>query len=98
MDILDILLKPPQPLMGLFLVYKRLSAMHYHIPVTRIFSSKFLACPHSSISGMWSGVRPPIKIWSALSTLDLSLSGVPPPPTYQNENLVRTCHFRFELV
>ena len=37
-------------------VCERLSTMHYHIPVTRIFGAKFLECPHSSICGMlaWS--------------------------------------------
>ena len=40
-------------LVSTHVVCEILSAMHYHIAVTRIFGSKFLECPHSSISGMW---------------------------------------------
>ena len=40
---------------------ERLSVMHYHIPVTRIFGLKVLECPHSSISGVlvWSTAPSP---------------------------------------
>ena len=61
-----------------------------HIPVARNFGSKFLECPHSSISGMlvWSTTHsppPPLtptkkNIWADLGTLSLSWSGVPPLP------------------
>ena len=34
-------------LVSTHVVCERLSAMHYLIPVTRIFGSKFLDCPHS---------------------------------------------------
>ena len=76
-------------------VCERLSAMHYHIPATRMFGSKFLECPHSSIWEMWSGVPPTLqplkmKIWSGAGTWDLNWSGVNPPPPY--EHLVRTWH------
>ena len=79
----------PYMLVSTHLVCERLSAIHYHIPVTRIFGSKFLECPHSSILGMlvWStpvlpnAPNPPpiMKIWPGLDTLDLSWFGVPPP-------------------
>ena len=66
-------------------VCERLSAMHYHIPVSRIFGPKFLECPSSSISGILSGVPPSppkMKIWSGLGTWNLSWSAVsrPSPP------------------
>ena len=66
-------------LVSTHVVCERLSAMHYHIPVNRIFGSKFLECPHSSISEMWSGVNlpPPSPQWK------FGFSGVPtiPPPS-----------------
>ena len=76
----------------------RLSTIHYRIQVTKIFGSKILECPHSSISGMlvWSTPPPPpMKIWSGLGTWDLSWYGVPP---CKNENLTRLRDFGFEFV
>ena len=68
-----------------------------HIPVARIFGSKFLECPHSSFSGMlvWSTPPPKMNIWADLGTLDLSST---PLYTHTNLNLGRSWHFGFELV
>ena len=65
------------------IVWERLSAMHYHIPVTRIFGSKVLECPHSSIWGMWCLEYPPPHwkdIVRDIGTLGLTWSRVPPSP------------------
>ena len=54
-----------------------------HIPVGRIFDSKFLECPTQVFQECWSGVPTTplkMKIWADLGTLDLSWSGVPPNP------------------
>ena len=94
-----------------FLVSHTLSLMHYHIPVTRMFVSKFLECPTQVFEECGLVYPPPpMTIWSGLGTWDLSRSGVipPPPPSespypfhplpLENENLVRTRHLGFELV
>ena len=64
---------------------ERLSAMHYHIPVTRIFGLKFLECPHSSISGVLVWSTPPLpqmKIWARLELVwnNHTPPCTPPPP------------------
>ena len=72
--------------------------MHYHIPVTRILGSKFLECVHPFEQCGLEYPPPRNKIWSGLGTWIWSWSGVPPTPPPENENLVRTWHFAFELV
>ena len=51
--------------------------------VWQIFCSKFLECPHSSISGM--------LVWS--ENADLDRSWHPPPPAPDNSDLDRSWHF-----
>ena len=63
-------------------VCERLSAMHYHIPVTRIFGWEFLEFPHSSISGMlvWSTPTPNENLaWLRDFGFELVWSTTPPP-------------------
>ena len=75
-----------------FLVSHTLSLMHYHIPVTRMFVSKFLECPtqvfeecgleyplpHDNLVRTWHlGFEP---IWSNPSTSPIWVSLPPPPP------------------
>ena len=65
-------------LVSAYVVCERLSAMHYHIPVTRI------ECPHSSIWRMWYPIHIPppkkTKIEREVGALGLSWSRVPTPP------------------
>ena len=81
------------------IVWERLSAMHYHIPVTRIFGSKVLECPHSSIWGMWCLEYPPPH-WKLSEILGLWVWLGPeyPSPLPRNENLARLRDFGFQLV
>ena len=78
--------------------------VHYHIPVTKMFGSKFLECAllkYLRNWGIWSGVPPPphpMKIWSGLGTLDLSWSGVHLPPPWKWKSSQGTWHLGFELV
>ena len=69
-----------------------------HIPVGRIFGSKFLECPHSSISGMlvWSTTpSPPKENLGRSWHFGLELVWSTPP---SNENMGRSWHFGLELV
>ena len=88
-DVLKLVVRPDCQLdnsVPTFSLHTR-TAMHYHIPVTRTFGSKFLACPHSSI---WRVAWSTPENENLVRTWHLGFELVWSTLSLENENLIRT--------